>query len=105
MEVPERWRGYPCEDYYSSPLATDGYWDEPGQLWSRIPQMNLPGFSLSSRCSDRGSRWVTAQPTHFDPSSTAASASNSTTTRSTLIWEIPVYGWPRLRPEPPTARQ
>jgi hypothetical protein len=33
MEVPERWRDYPCEDYFSSPLATEGYWDEPGQLW------------------------------------------------------------------------
>ncbi len=33
MEVPERWRCYPCEDYFSSPLATSGYWDEPGQLW------------------------------------------------------------------------
>ena len=33
MDVPEKWRDYPCEDYLSSPLATDGYWDEPGQLW------------------------------------------------------------------------
>jgi hypothetical protein len=33
MEVPERWRDYPCVDYFSSPLASDGYWDEPGQLW------------------------------------------------------------------------
>lgn len=33
MEVPERWRDYPCEDYFLSPLATDGYWDESGQLW------------------------------------------------------------------------
>jgi hypothetical protein len=33
MEVPERWRDYPCDSYFSSPLATDGYWDEPGQLW------------------------------------------------------------------------
>jgi hypothetical protein len=33
MEVPELWRDYPCADYFSSPLASDGYWDEPGQLW------------------------------------------------------------------------
>jgi hypothetical protein len=33
MEVPERWLGYPCEDYFSSPLANDGFWDEPGQFW------------------------------------------------------------------------
>jgi hypothetical protein len=33
MDVPERWRNYPCEDYFSSSLATDGYWDDSGQLW------------------------------------------------------------------------
>ena len=33
MDVPERWRGYPCEDYFSSPLAHQGYWDEQAQLW------------------------------------------------------------------------
>jgi hypothetical protein len=33
MEVPERWRDYRCDDYFSSPLATHGYWHEPGQLW------------------------------------------------------------------------
>lgn len=33
MEVPERWRAYPCEGYFSSSLSTDGYWDEPGELW------------------------------------------------------------------------
>jgi hypothetical protein len=33
MEVPKRWRDYPCVDYFSSPLASDGYWDEPSQLW------------------------------------------------------------------------
>jgi hypothetical protein len=33
MDVPVRWRDYPCDDYYSSLLAVDGYWDEGGQLW------------------------------------------------------------------------
>ena len=33
MKVPEHWREYPCEEYFSSALANDGYWDEPGQLW------------------------------------------------------------------------
>jgi hypothetical protein len=33
MEVPEQWRGYPCEDYFASPLAESGLWDKPGQLW------------------------------------------------------------------------
>jgi hypothetical protein len=33
MDIPERWSGYPCSDYFSSPLTVTGYWDEPGQLW------------------------------------------------------------------------
>ncbi len=33
MEVPDQWRHYPCEDYFSSPLAGQGYCDEPAQLW------------------------------------------------------------------------
>ena len=33
MDVPEWWSDYHCTDYFSSQLATDGYWDEPGQLW------------------------------------------------------------------------
>jgi hypothetical protein len=33
MEVPDKWRSYPCEEYFSSPLAFNGYWDESGQIW------------------------------------------------------------------------
>jgi hypothetical protein len=33
METPQQWREYPCEDYFASPLASQGYWDEPGQFW------------------------------------------------------------------------
>jgi hypothetical protein len=33
MEVPDCWRDYPCQDYFSSPLAVDGLWDESSQLW------------------------------------------------------------------------
>jgi hypothetical protein len=33
MEVPSQWRDYACEDYFTSPLANDGYWDAAGQLW------------------------------------------------------------------------
>jgi hypothetical protein len=33
MGVPERWKAYLCEDYFSSLLAWDGYWDEAGQIW------------------------------------------------------------------------
>jgi len=30
-------RDYPCEDYFSSPLAIKGYWDEPGEHWRIEP--------------------------------------------------------------------
>ena len=33
MNVPEQWSCYPCEDYFSSPLADDGFFDESAQLW------------------------------------------------------------------------
>jgi hypothetical protein len=32
-EVPKRWVDYHCEDYFSSPFAEHGYWDEGGELW------------------------------------------------------------------------
>jgi hypothetical protein len=69
MDVPERWRGYPCEDYFSSPLAAEGYWDEPGQLWliepaERVEEDNagflqvgrpgVDGIGLGYRIGQRG---------------------------------------------------
>jgi hypothetical protein len=33
MDVPKRWCAYQCEDYFSSPLAVEGFWDESGQVW------------------------------------------------------------------------
>ncbi|MFT3880368.1 MAG: hypothetical protein QM703_11990 [Gemmatales bacterium] len=33
MEVPKHWRDYLCEDYFNSPFASTGYWDEPGAIW------------------------------------------------------------------------
>jgi hypothetical protein len=57
MDVPEKWRGYACMDYFASPLADSGYWDEAGQLWliepyerikeeqhTRFLQVGRPGF-------------------------------------------------------------
>jgi hypothetical protein len=57
MNIPDRWRDYPCEDYFFSPLAVDGFWDEPSQLWLIEPaervveereteflQVGRPGF-------------------------------------------------------------
>jgi len=37
MDVPEKYCDYRCEDYYSSPLAIHGFWDEPGQWWVIVP--------------------------------------------------------------------
>jgi hypothetical protein len=33
MNVPHRWRDYQCGDYFGSPLAATGYFDELGQFW------------------------------------------------------------------------
>jgi hypothetical protein len=33
MDIPHQWRDYPCEDYFSSPLAIHGYWDGEAKLW------------------------------------------------------------------------
>jgi hypothetical protein len=33
MDVPQQWRTYACEDYYSSSLSQQGYYDGPGYLW------------------------------------------------------------------------
>ena len=63
MDVPERWRGHPCGEYFSSQLAIEGFWDEPGQLWLIEPaeraqeepeveflQVGRPGFdSIGAR--------------------------------------------------------
>ena len=31
MDVPEKWRGYDCGDYFHSALADHGWWDEESQ--------------------------------------------------------------------------
>ena len=33
MDVPDRWTDYPCQEYFSSHFANEGYWDESAQLW------------------------------------------------------------------------
>ena len=33
MDVPDVWRDYECRDYFESPLAEEGWWDEGGQYW------------------------------------------------------------------------
>lgn len=38
MQVPKKWREYPCEDYFVSPLAAQGYWSEPGAIWYIEPR-------------------------------------------------------------------
>ena len=34
---PERWTRFDCDDYFASPYAEDGYFDEPGQYWYVVP--------------------------------------------------------------------
>jgi hypothetical protein len=41
MRIPEQWRDYPCQDYFSSRLAVEGFWDEHAQLWLIEPAENL----------------------------------------------------------------
>ncbi|MCC6670907.1 MAG: hypothetical protein IT458_07595 [Planctomycetes bacterium] len=41
MEVPEKWRGYDCGDYFQSPVAEEGWWDEEGQYWYIEPAGKL----------------------------------------------------------------
>jgi hypothetical protein len=31
--LPVRWRDFNCADYFNSPLAEHGYWDESGEYW------------------------------------------------------------------------
>jgi hypothetical protein len=33
MDVPEKWHGYDCSDYFRSPLAHEGWWDDDSQYW------------------------------------------------------------------------
>jgi len=41
MRIPEQWRDYPCQDYFSSRLAAEGHWDEHAQLWLIEPAERL----------------------------------------------------------------
>jgi len=41
MDVPERWRGYACSDYFESALAEQGWWDEDSQCWYIEPAPKL----------------------------------------------------------------
>jgi hypothetical protein len=41
MDTPEKWRGYECSDYFQSPLAEHGWWDDEGQCWYIQPAGNL----------------------------------------------------------------
>jgi len=33
MDTPQKWREYECGDYFQSPLAEYGWWDEESQCW------------------------------------------------------------------------
>ena len=37
MKIPEHYSHYPCHDYFSSSLASEGLWDEQAQCWTIEP--------------------------------------------------------------------
>ena len=37
MDVPSQFARFPCGDYFASPLAENGHWCEPSQLWVIVP--------------------------------------------------------------------
>jgi hypothetical protein len=34
---PERWKSFPCDDYFASTYCRTGYFDETGQYWYVVP--------------------------------------------------------------------
>ena len=45
MTVPVHLRGYPCDDYFASEFANQGYWDEPSQLMLIVPASEVKVLS------------------------------------------------------------
>ena len=41
VDVPDEWQDYACSDYFDSPLAEHGWWDEGGQYWYIEPAHRL----------------------------------------------------------------
>ena len=41
MEIPKKFKDYPCSDYFDSSLALNGYWDERGQIWCILPAAEI----------------------------------------------------------------
>jgi hypothetical protein len=41
MNVPAKWKDYDCADYFQSPLAEHGWWDEGGQYWYIEPAQRV----------------------------------------------------------------
>ena len=39
--MPKRWQEFGCADYFSSPLAEQGYWNEPSQCWNIWPAKEI----------------------------------------------------------------
>jgi hypothetical protein len=37
MDVPERWRAYPCDDYFHGGRSEGGFYDEQSQLLGIVP--------------------------------------------------------------------
>jgi len=41
MDLPARWRDYPCADYFSSPFAETGLWDRGAEFWIIEPAQKV----------------------------------------------------------------
>src|SRR5581483_8667885 len=41
MDLPARWRDYPCADYFSSPFAETGLWDRGAEFWVIEPAQKV----------------------------------------------------------------
>ena len=37
MDIPDRWREYPCNDYFREGWSDRGHFDEPSQTWVIVP--------------------------------------------------------------------
>jgi len=62
MDVPGKWKAYDCADYFQSPLAEQGWWDEGGQYWyiepaERVHESREQDFLIIGGPGVDGIRW------------------------------------------------
>jgi hypothetical protein len=62
MDVPEHWREYNCGDYFASPTAEEGCWDEGAHCWyiepaERVHEDSSREFLVIGRPGVDGIKW------------------------------------------------